>query len=70
MKVLIQLTPLVNGKRVEGREAWVGKDGAKLTIESIYTTKDTASMLNRLDLIEIAELESKGILKVLVAYKR
>ena len=70
MKVFIQLIPLLNGKRVEGRKAWVGKDGAKLTIESIYTTKDTASMLNKLDLIEIAELESKGVLKVLDVYRR
>lgn len=71
MKVLVQLRPIINAARVDGRKAWVGKDNNnKLTIESIYTTKDTAKLLTELDLLELATIEVSGVLKILDIYKR
>ena len=70
MKVLIQLLPVVNGKRTEGRKAWIGKDREKLVITPIYGTKETASLLNSLDLKELLLYESKGLLKIIEIYKR
>lgn len=71
MKVLVQLRPFVDGIRMNGRKAWIGKDkDNKLNVMSIYTTKDTADVLNEPDLIELSLLESNGALKILDIYKR
>ena len=70
MKVIVQLLPVVNGERTKGRNAWIGKDGVELVINPIYSTKETASLLNNLDLKELLLYESKGILKIIEVYKR
>ena len=71
MKVFVQLKPFVDGIRMNGRKAWIGKDkDNKLTVMSIYTTKDTADLLTESDIKELSLLENNGALKIIEIYKR
>ena len=65
MKVLVQLRPWVDGVRMNGRKAWLGRDKNGITADTIYTTEDTAVVLNDDDMIMIKRLENNGAINII-----
>lgn len=64
MKILVQCRPWVDGVRMNGRIAYLGKVNDALTIDTIYTTDDTANCLNEYDLTVAKDMESRGLIKI------
>lgn len=66
MKVLIQLKPIINGVRVDGRQAWITKDdNGNLIVGNIYTTEHTAKEIDKTDMEELLKLQSLGRINII-----